>query len=345
MFIVLLMLQGVVESSGTVSLPSIPYEDWMSYFPETRILDLPIIPGSHNSGSSMPAHDLPGCRRMLFPWARQQSLSIGSQLRVGIRMLDIRLHVLEDMSIRISHRFDTSYLFVDVLDEVKNFLLIHRSEFVVLYLRIDYDNPLDEKFQAKQQEAIDNVISTSGIPIASLNGVDLPDIRVEQLAGQVLILSPSGSIFHPESSTPFLDSNRFYRVRDIWRCNFVHGPCGARARLDSYMCEGFAQPSGLQGIAIDMTCPGLTPSLTSPGMNSWFLHKLREDTRWIHRLQEGPLGILTLDFVNRNVLRSLIKLNLEHAGIHVTDVDESQGCTFQNCFTFCFHPSRKRHSI
>jgi hypothetical protein len=329
---------------GAMKLSMVPYENWMSYFQDSPILELPIIPGSHNSGSAQQADDLRGCRSALFPWARQQSLPVAAQLRAGVRLLDIRLHVLDDMSIRVSHTFDTSYTLQEVLSDIEAFLSINDSEFIILYIRIDHENPLSEQKRELEQDAIAQALAISGVHLAHIEGTELTEITVKEVAGKVVLLSPRGSVLPVASSIPYLDSDRFYGVRDIWRCSFVNGPCGAKDRLNSYMCEPYTASDRFQGIAIDMTCPGFTPRTTSPGLNRWFMEKLHEDYRWIARRNEGPLGILVVDYVNRNTLGQIIELNLSSLDIHIEQGSNEEVCTDRKCISLCFGSFLKDHN-
>ena len=109
---------------------------WLQEFQETRLLDLPIIPASHNSASAERKSWIG--MTLGSPWARQQSLPIKDQLMLGVRGIDFRLHVREDGEVQISHGFDTTYSFKRGLEEIKDFLAEHGSEFVILFLRIGY---------------------------------------------------------------------------------------------------------------------------------------------------------------------------------------------------------------
>jgi len=137
-----------IAASTSVDLPS-----WLAEFPdEMKISSIPILPGSHNSGTAK--------TRMSFgihQIARQQKLSIRQQLESGIRMVDLRVRYDtkpvsgllfgSKPTIRVVHTMDTSYSFQRSLAEIKSFLDDHPSEFVVVLLRGDW--PPESSFSAE----------------------------------------------------------------------------------------------------------------------------------------------------------------------------------------------------
>lgn len=149
---------------------------WLQEFQETRLLDLPIIPASHNSGSAK-RESLIGMT-VGSPWARQQSLSIKDQLKLGVRGIDFRLHVKKSskntnhhIKVQISHGFDTNYSFQRGLKEIKDFLAAHGSEFVILFLRIDWDHRLSDLFSGKTRkirEKLTRILLKSGVEFAKV---------------------------------------------------------------------------------------------------------------------------------------------------------------------------------
>ena len=142
---------------------------WLQEFQETRLLDLPIIPASHNSASAERKSWIG--MTLGSPWARQQSLPIKDQLMLGVRGIDFRLHVREEGEVQISHGFDTTYSFKRGLEEIKDFLAEHGSEFVILFLRIDWDHRLSDLFSAKARKTrtkLTQILLKSGIELAKV---------------------------------------------------------------------------------------------------------------------------------------------------------------------------------
>ena len=146
------------------------YSDWLKDFQETRLLDLPIIPASHNSASAKRKSWIG--KTVGSHWAQQQSLPIKDQLMLGVRGIDFRLHVREEGEVQISHGFDTTYTFQRGLKEIKEFLEKHTSEFVILFLRIDWDHRLRDALSDETKEKrnkLKEILHQSGIEFAKVS--------------------------------------------------------------------------------------------------------------------------------------------------------------------------------
>jgi hypothetical protein len=114
--------------------------NWLSYYSEDLFEDIPMILGTHNSGSIKPYSSFAA---PIWPWVKNQCHSITDQLKLGARFLDVRVSqttVSDSPEIFCSHRFFSSLTLSALLTEVNAFLDAHPSEFVLLYLRADWDN-------------------------------------------------------------------------------------------------------------------------------------------------------------------------------------------------------------
>ena len=116
-------------------------EKWMSKISDNKKLEVINIPGTHDSAA---CH----MNRMSFGWAKTQDLNIADQLKIGIRLLDIRIvqgnnNTLEDEDIICCHGICDCYVspkFADyrkvtyksILLDVKNFLEENPSETVLI---------------------------------------------------------------------------------------------------------------------------------------------------------------------------------------------------------------------
>jgi hypothetical protein len=108
---------------------------WLNGLPDEVPIGNINLPGTHNSAAIDPG------RRTLHAC---QDLSIGGQLRAGIRLLDVRIKIYRDDSDLFG--FDTCHgrigknafqSFSSLLDECREFLADHPSEFVILFLAVD----------------------------------------------------------------------------------------------------------------------------------------------------------------------------------------------------------------
>ncbi|KAK0718159.1 PLC-like phosphodiesterase [Lasiosphaeria miniovina] len=100
------------------SRPILAYSmaSWMAALPDTTLLSNVTIPGTHDS-----------CARSYVPFVRTQYLSIGQQLALGIRFIDLRLRRHDDGSLFCYHGgiplgFPRGLSFVAVMDQVWAFL-------------------------------------------------------------------------------------------------------------------------------------------------------------------------------------------------------------------------------
>ena len=116
-------------------------EKWMSNLNDNKKLDLINIPGTHDSAAFC-------MNRISFGWAKTQDLDISGQLKIGIRIFDIRIvqvknDTSEDEDIICCHGICDCYIspkFLDnrkvtyksILLDTKNFLEENPSETVLI---------------------------------------------------------------------------------------------------------------------------------------------------------------------------------------------------------------------
>lgn len=113
------------------------HKNWMSGLDPTQLKVHQIVwPGTHDS-----ATDKIGIPLVTRPFAQCQSLSIYDQLKLGTRLLDIR--VQQDK--KICHGILMSYSVDVVIDDVVRFLKETESEIIILEIRTEfgYEDPPD----------------------------------------------------------------------------------------------------------------------------------------------------------------------------------------------------------
>ncbi|GAM86154.1 hypothetical protein ANO11243_041650 [Dothideomycetidae sp. 11243] len=105
---------------------------WMSHIPDSAPLSLLSIPGTHNSP----------CHRRALPSVRCHSVPISTQLRSGIRFLDVRVQPVSppsDTLALVHGAFPVSLtgrtLFRPLLEDIQSFLSSHPSETILLSLK------------------------------------------------------------------------------------------------------------------------------------------------------------------------------------------------------------------
>ena len=304
---------------------AVPYADWLSDFQDTLLVNLPVLPGSHDSGAMSISESASWSAETGWPFAQTQTLSISEQLNLGIRFLDLRLHVYYNEidifdQIVISHLYDSSVTLDSVLSQVSDFLSAQPTEFVVLYLRIDSAHPLEGDVAAKSQFVVDTIVN-SGVAIADFTSIST--IKVSAVAGKVLLLSPSGTVF-PVSTSSFnyIDSTVGYSICDIWQETTI----GAAQSVLS-ACFPIVPVSGtitnvLTGYALDGTLNNSPPIDTSLVMNDWFFAEWSSNTNWVNR-KNYPIGILLINFVSETYMSQVIGEALNSGSISINDSGSS----------------------
>jgi len=102
---------------------------WMSFIGDSTSLGELTLPGSHDSGAMV---------EPVLGTAKCQSLSIGDQLAIGVRYLDIRLRQISDALVVHHGSVYQNQNFDDVLRQVTGFLQAHPSEAVVMEVSSEY---------------------------------------------------------------------------------------------------------------------------------------------------------------------------------------------------------------
>ena len=105
--------------------------NWMSKVSDdVNILDLS-IPGTHDSGALHSIADVAG---------KCQDISIASQLKIGVRFLDLRLQLV-DNEFKIVHSFvDQNLKFETVVKDLYSFIKKYDSEFLIISIKEDNDS-------------------------------------------------------------------------------------------------------------------------------------------------------------------------------------------------------------
>ncbi|KRA19881.1 phosphatidylinositol-specific phospholipase C domain-containing protein [Lysobacter sp. Root604] len=120
--------------------------DWMRYVDDSRYLSELSIPGTHDSVTALYRSDI----GMKEGWTRCQDLDIETQLRQGIRFLDIRLRYDNAVSppvLRLCHgSSDMERTFDYVLGVCERFLAAHNFECIVMSVKNEQPGHHDQAF-------------------------------------------------------------------------------------------------------------------------------------------------------------------------------------------------------
>jgi len=262
--------------------------DWMSRHGKVSLCDLPAIPGTHNSL----CRNAKAWYNVGWAWARTQNLSMKQQLEAGVRYLDVRICSDggdEEEGLLVSHFFVSSCSLCGLLSELAAFLVEHPGEFVLLYLRKDWD---------RQMEAVPElcrVLRESGIHWAAFPKAGLAT-PVQQLRGSVALICPEYEA--KGALPPVWPLSVFSALCDIWQCESREE---ATLKLDQYLAKGFCRhPQHFVGFIIDGHFPPLPPSVTAPSMNEHVMAQLTTRRR---------VGLCVVDFIDEDICKALVELN------------------------------------
>ena len=119
--------------------------DWMAALDDGASLRSLTIPGTHDSGALHSIADVSG---------KCQTLSIGEQLKIGVRFLDIRLQLV-DNEFKVVHSFvDQMTDFEDVLNDMTEFIRNNESEFLIVSIKEDASPKRSDQDFAAALEAL-----------------------------------------------------------------------------------------------------------------------------------------------------------------------------------------------
>lgn len=187
----------VVPLDNTISLNS-----WMedNYTDHYFLFDsLNVVPATHNSGAVF-SKKIKNC--IPWRWSKCQYLTITDQLNNGIRCLDLRLKLVRDSSnnshYQIVHYFESTYSFMDIMNEVNAFLKENPKETVFIMMKPDWNTRKNWEFNDldimwKKIRDLDFVFKKND----SYEGVEkllLHQLRFKHVRGKAIIM-PNGHFY------------------------------------------------------------------------------------------------------------------------------------------------------
>ena len=253
--------------------------NWMGFIDGDTLLSDLSMPGTHDSGALY--EPFPGT-------AKCQDLTIGEQLDIGVRFLDIRCRHYENTFV-IHHGFVYQRLsFDEVLEDIIDFLKSNPTECVIMCIKEEYNaygttRSFDQTLNSYVNKNPDMWRFTASIP------------TLDQARGKILLMRRfSGSrginaTYWPDNTT---FSNGFLRVQDYYNISSNDTKWDKVTALLNEADSGFPgtlylnYTSGYRSIFI-------LPSITtvSNDMNSRVENYF--DTR-----TSGRYGVIVMDFID-----------------------------------------------
>jgi len=205
----------IKKSSSMEAVPldnNITLNSWMedNYTEHTLVFEnLNVVPATHNSGAvffKSVKHCIP------WGWAKCQHLTIMEQLNNGIRCLDLRLKLVRDSSdnshYQIVHFFESSYSFMDIMNDIGTFLKENPKETVFVMIKPDWNTRGDWRFNDldilwKKIKDLDFVLKKN----ECYDGNDkllLNELRFKNIRGKAFIM-PDGHFYHSYKNIETVD--------------------------------------------------------------------------------------------------------------------------------------------
>ena len=248
---------------------NITLNSWMedNYTEHTLVFEnLNVVPTTHNSGavfSNNIKHCIPWC------WAKCQHLTIMDQLNNGIRCLDLRLKLVRDSSdnshYQIVHFFESSYSFMDIMNDIGVFLKENPKETVFIMIKPDWNTRKDWRFNDldvmwEKIKDFDFVLKKN----QCYDGSDkllLHELRFKNIRGKALIM-PDGHFYHSykniattDKVNGTLDIDSIHDVKIVYpnfinKCvNWDSGTINnAKTRIESFLKDNIAKENNIKKI-------------------------------------------------------------------------------------------------
>ncbi len=146
------------------------YSNWMENISDDTLVNEIVIPGSHDAGS----YD------MIWLGATQ-AFTIDEQLEMGVRYFDLRVNKLSEDEYVIFHSIINGVDFLPILESIKNFVLDHPTETLLLDFQHFEGNSQNDVYNFITEYLYNNdllvVNDTDLSDLAFINNLQLKDAR------------------------------------------------------------------------------------------------------------------------------------------------------------------------
>ncbi|WP_436500605.1 phosphatidylinositol-specific phospholipase C [Actinokineospora sp. HUAS TT18] len=267
---------GVV-TLGLAAQAEAAANDWMSPLPDSISLARLSIPGTHGSAT-----------RSGGPAVANQDLTIADQLAAGVRFLDARCRLIDNVFAMHHGAYYQGLMFGDVLNQCAAFLAANPRETVLMRVKQEYSTAADGAFGAVFADYQRRWPGLFHI------GADVPSLG--QARGRVVVISDNGGV--PGIRWNSLDIADDYDIATIFDLNSRKWP-GVRRHLDA------ARQDTGRGLFITFTSSwgwGLWPRDAANAIAP----KVRD---YLAPLSKAMVGIVAVDFVTPTKAAQVFRLN------------------------------------
>jgi 1-phosphatidylinositol phosphodiesterase len=284
-FAAFLPLDSILSDSGG--------KDWMAKIDDAANISHLSIPGSHDSGALHSIADVSG---------KCQTLSVGAQLNIGVRFLDIRLRLVND-ELTVVHSFvDQKLDFCDVLYDIEEFLAENESEFIILSIKED-DGSKDSTMsfaEAVKEELmlIENAVNFD---------TSLPK-TVGEARGRVHILSRFNSDFGIPAYYGWEDDATFTLGEFLIQDNYCI--TDVSEKIDDVKKTAEAAKKGGYELVLNFTSCYLDGAFP-PTYSGTAARKINPEILDFIKDGSGTLGVVISDYVNEELVRAIYERSYE----------------------------------
>ncbi|HVK21743.1 MAG TPA: phosphatidylinositol-specific phospholipase C [Actinokineospora sp.] len=250
--------------------------DWMAALPDAISLARLSIPGSHGSAT-----------RSGGPAVANQDLTIADQLTAGVRFLDTRCRLIENVFAMHHGAYYQGLMFGDVLNQCAAFLQTHPRETILMRVKQEYSTASDSAFGAvfanyqRQYPTLFHI------------GADVPSLGTAR--GKVVVIADNGGV--PGIRWNSLDIADDYDIATIFDLYSRKWP-GVQRHLDS------ARQSG-GGLFVTFTSSwgwGLWPRDAANAIAP-------KVAGYLGGFTKAMVGVVPMDFVNPTKAAQVFRLN------------------------------------
>ena len=291
---VALLLVGIVVSLAAV----IPVQrgegdrsDWMSALDDGAALNSITVPGTHDSGALHSIAEISG---------KCQTLSIGEQLKIGVRFLDIRLQLVNN-ELRVVHSFtDQMTDYEDVLGDMIDFIRDNESEFLIVSIKEDASPKSSDKSFCEVLEAM--LLSYSEVSTAR----ELPETVGAARGGIHIVSRYKGASIGLPCYDGWRDDESFeldqIYVQDNYCVPDVEEKIAYVRSTYSVALEGrYALVLNYTSCYLESCFPPIYAGLPA--------HDINRDTQAAMEEGDGALGVLVCDFMTSELADAIIGRN------------------------------------
>lgn len=267
------------------------YANWMSRLDDNKALNELSIPATHDSGATISLLGLSG---------QCQKTTIKEQLYMGVRLLDIRLRLVDDELNVVHGIVDQKLTFESVLEDINEFIEKHPSEFLILSIKED-DDPKNSTliFQEKVEADLAKYPLISGAR-------EFP-ASVGAARGKIFVLArfvdaTVGIPANPgwKDSTSF-ELNGFF-VQDNYRLTDVETKKeDINKALDIAKEKKYTIVFNFASCYLENALPPASASKTAKVINPYLLELLKD--------QKAPLGVILFDYITEDLCAVVIESN------------------------------------